>query len=117
MRCPLCGYLTGCLDSRPQLTDVPEGYDITRRRRQCKRCGHRFSTYELSADLYEQLRVKAGIADANGIDVIMEKQEKARAMLRRAHDLLESQGGGARHDTAGERHRAQAAPDGRGPRR
>lgn len=42
MRCPFCGEPdSSVLDSRP----VEDGYTI-RRRRQCPKCGRRFTTYE-----------------------------------------------------------------------
>ena len=42
MKCPECGYLDSkVLDSRPS----EEGYTI-RRRRECYKCHHRFTTYE-----------------------------------------------------------------------
>ncbi|MBI5611222.1 MAG: transcriptional repressor NrdR [Deltaproteobacteria bacterium] len=42
MRCPLCQHdADRVLDSRP----TPQG-DATRRRRECERCNHRFTTYE-----------------------------------------------------------------------
>ncbi len=42
MRCSYCGYEDSkVLDSRP----VEDGYSI-RRRRECQRCGRRFTTYE-----------------------------------------------------------------------
>jgi transcriptional regulator NrdR family protein len=49
--CPSCLVgETQVLDSRPAPC---EG---TRRRRRCQRCDHRFSTYEIHADVYKRLR-------------------------------------------------------------
>ncbi len=46
MRCPLCGYSESkVVDSRPS----EDGATI-RRRRECLKCGHRFTTYERLAD-------------------------------------------------------------------
>lgn len=43
MRCMKCGGETQTIDSRPD--------DITvRRRRKCKDCGHRFTTFEFAAE-------------------------------------------------------------------
>lgn len=39
MDCPRCGQLTSILLTRARAGDV-------RRRRQCNRCGHRFTTHE-----------------------------------------------------------------------
>lgn len=42
MRCPKCGCEESkVVDSRPS-----ENYDSIRRRRECVKCGHRFTTYE-----------------------------------------------------------------------
>jgi hypothetical protein len=44
--CPDCQhYSTVCKDSRPTSY---HGYPATRRRRECKKCKHRFSTIEVS---------------------------------------------------------------------
>lgn len=46
MRCPVCGYLESkVVDSRP----TEDGTSI-RRRRECLKCGHRFTTYERMGD-------------------------------------------------------------------
>ena len=45
MKCPYCGNAeTGVVDSRDA-----EGEEKTRRRRECKQCGKRFTTYEEAA--------------------------------------------------------------------
>lgn len=40
MNCPLCGADTKVIDTRSDGAEV-------RRRRECKSCGHRFTTYEV----------------------------------------------------------------------
>jgi transcriptional regulator NrdR family protein len=49
MPCPQCGGKTRTVDSRTSDSNV-------RRRRQCKDCGHRFSTRELEDGSLQQLR-------------------------------------------------------------
>lgn len=43
MRCPECGGRTGVIDCRATVTSI-------RRRRECKSCGARFTTYEAQAE-------------------------------------------------------------------
>ena len=45
MNCPECGEDTKVIDSRERADGL-----TVRRRRQCKGCGHRFSTTELTAE-------------------------------------------------------------------
>lgn len=49
MNCPICGYETRVIDSRPD-------EDSTRRRRECTECKHRFSTVEIDTDYYKKLK-------------------------------------------------------------
>ena len=94
MKCRFCGYLDSkVIDSRP--TD--EGLSI-RRRRECIRCGKRFTTYEKIETLpvmvvkkdqrreaFNADKIKAGLIHAcqkrpvsmDQIDEIVEKAEKA----------------------------------------
>ena len=94
MRCRFCGYLDSkVIDSRP--TD--EGLSI-RRRRECIRCGRRFTTYEkietlpvmvvkkdLRREAFNADKIKSGLIHAcqkrpvsmSQIDAIVEKAEKA----------------------------------------
>lgn len=53
--CPECAYRnTGVTDSRPSLFS---GFITTRRRRQCPKCRHRFTTYEASEAYFRALTV------------------------------------------------------------
>lgn len=55
MKCPKCGSPTAVLDTR----DKGEW----ERRRQCKSCGHRFSTVEIVRDDLRRIRLKANAPD------------------------------------------------------
>ncbi len=46
MKCERCGGTTDVTDSRPVKTGV-------RRRRACRACGHRFTTYEGTAEAFQ----------------------------------------------------------------
>ena len=94
MRCQYCGYLDSrVIDSRP----TEEGTSI-RRRRECMRCGRRFTTYEkietapvmvvkkdLRREVFAPEKIKIGLLHAcqkrpvsvKDIDAIVEKVEKA----------------------------------------
>ena len=94
MRCQYCGYLESrVIDSRP----TEEATSI-RRRRECMRCGRRFTTYEkietapvmvvnkdLRREVFAPEKIKIGLLHAcqkrpvsvKDIDVIVEKVEKA----------------------------------------
>lgn len=52
LTCPRCTGTTGVIDSRAaRLGDLP----TIRRRRRCRACDHRFTTYELDAAVIEAL--------------------------------------------------------------
>lgn len=94
MKCQYCGYLDSrVIDSRP----TEEGSSI-RRRRECARCGRRFTTYEkvemspvmviktdLRREAFNSEKIKRGLMLAcqkrpisvKDIDAIVEKVEKA----------------------------------------
>ena len=94
MRCQYCGYLDSrVIDSRP----TEEGSSI-RRRRECLRCGRRFTTYEkietsivmvvkkdMRREVFAPEKIKSGLLHAcqkrpvsmKDIDGIVEKVEKA----------------------------------------
>jgi transcriptional repressor NrdR len=94
MRCQFCGYLDSrVIDSRP----TEEG-TIIRRRRECMRCGRRFTTYEkiettvvmvvkkdMRREIFSPEKIKNGLIHAcqkrpvsmKDIDAIVEKVEKA----------------------------------------
>lgn len=55
MLCPKCNSsLLKCVDSRPSK-------EATRRRRVCIKCGHKFSTHEISADRLKELKQKESL--------------------------------------------------------
>ena len=70
MKCPFCGYVESkVIDSRPA-----DDNSSIRRRRQCERCGKRFTTYEKletmplmvikkddSREAYDRSKIEAGI--------------------------------------------------------
>lgn len=47
--CPKCGYQTYILDTRTR----PD--ENIRRRRQCEKCGHRFTTIEVEVNEFEKV--------------------------------------------------------------
>jgi transcriptional repressor NrdR len=52
MICPECGSdQLSCINSRPAL-------DCVKRRRECIKCGHRFSTVEISVDRFTKLQAR-----------------------------------------------------------
>lgn len=68
MTCPVCGGDTMVFNSRPR----PE---TVYRRRECLTCGHRFTTFEVEAELYQKLTWS--------IDALMEKNEA------RIHEIIQ----------------------------
>ncbi len=48
MLCPVCGGKTAVIDSRGLEDEVT-------RRRECRECGHRFTTIEVDLDIYERI--------------------------------------------------------------
>ncbi len=73
MKCPFCGHDdTGVVDSR----ETPDQRQI-RRRRECKSCGERFTTYEAVEEVVPQVVKKDGRRES------WDKQ-KLRIALRRA---------------------------------
>lgn len=48
MLCPVCGGKTAVINSRPAEDEIT-------RRRECRNCGHRFTTVEIDLDLYERM--------------------------------------------------------------
>lgn len=94
MKCQFCGYLESrVIDSRP----TEEGSSI-RRRRECSRCGRRFTTYEkvemspvmivkkdMRREAFNSAKIKKGLLLAcqkrpisvKDIDAVVEKVEKA----------------------------------------
>lgn len=53
MTCPVCGGRTKITNSRGDVESV-------RRRRECRECGHRFTTMEMEVDLQQRLDRKKG---------------------------------------------------------
>ena len=51
MTCPVCNAKTKILETRSDAESI-------NRRRQCLRCGYRFSTVEMDKDLYKRLSKK-----------------------------------------------------------
>lgn len=69
--CPNCSASkTQCYDSRPNLGGT------TRRRRKCT-CGHRFTTYEMTAAAYDALRNVRGAA----AEIITKQRELAAIQM------------------------------------
>lgn len=98
MKCPLCGKDSQVVESRPS-----EDGSTIRRRRMCKVCGHRFTTYERLEDrplivrkrsgrkeLFDGNKVLKGLAKACEkrkihIDTLREISREIEAELRASH--------------------------------
>src|SRR5512141_1679294 len=87
MRCPYCAHLEDrVVDSR----EAQEG-QATRRRRECLRCGRRFTTYERLEDVLPQVVKKDGRREAFDRRKIAEGLERAcqkRPVSREQIDAL-----------------------------
>lgn len=71
MLCPKCNSsMLSCIDSRPIS-------DTTRRRKECLKCKHRFSTYEYKAERIKELLLKENVL--NGL---MKAYQKADGKLK-----------------------------------
>ena len=75
VQCPRCNGESKVIDSR-------DGETARRRRRECLRCKHRYSTYEIHANEYDRLQV---------IEIDMGQIEAAITTLR----AIRSQFGGS----------------------
>jgi transcriptional repressor NrdR len=92
MKCPFCSFLDNkVIDSR-----LSQGDEVTRRRRECERCGRRFTTYERielvlpmmvkkdgRREPFDRLKVMAGLRRA------CEKRPIATDQLERLVDQIE----------------------------
>lgn len=73
MKCPFCSTLeTKVIDSRINQTG-----DITRRRRECPRCGGRFTTYERVEEMMPEVVKKDGRRETFNRQKIVEGIQKA----------------------------------------
>lgn len=94
MRCPYCGDDENrVVDSR----DVTDGLQV-RRRRECSRCGRRFTTYERVEEVPASVIKRDGRREAfdrekllNGLLRACEKRPVARRDLEEVADLVESE--------------------------
>ena len=94
MKCPYCGDDENrVVDSR----DVTDGLQI-RRRRECGRCGRRFTTYERVEEVPASVVKRDGRREAfdrekllNGLLRACEKRPVARRDLEEVVDLVESE--------------------------
>lgn len=93
MKCPYCkNETTNVVDSR----EVMEK-DVTRRRRECEKCGRRFTTYE-RAEIEEITVIKRNNTRQqfdrnkvlNGIMKACEKREISRSVMEEIVDRIES---------------------------
>lgn len=51
--CPYCGH------KKSVIRDCREHYDGYRRRRECEKCGKRFTTYEFTEDMVKRIKDRA----------------------------------------------------------
>ncbi len=94
MRCPDCGYEnTGVIDTR----DTEKGNTV-RRRRECRRCGFRFTTYERPE--WESLQVKKRDGSIEpyqrekirrGIELAVEKRPVSKQKVEKIVDQVEEE--------------------------
>ena len=80
MVCPICGNDTYVTDCRRRKNE--SGYEIGfRRRRECKQCGHRFTTYETYAN----------ISLAAKYDQLIRKLNKVNKLSKELDDILKEE--------------------------
>lgn len=83
--CPKCDFRTTVVDSRPSAGTI-------RRRRECDRCQHRWTTYEVSDDVYAQTLRFARMRTPEGkknIDEMLKLSAAFSARLTRLMDILD----------------------------
>jgi transcriptional repressor NrdR len=94
MHCPYCNYTKSkVIDTRP--TD--DGY-VTRRRRECEKCGNRFTTYEKVEKMPIRIIKKDGTRESydrnkiiNGIIIACEKRPVSLGQIEKVVDLIEKE--------------------------
>ncbi len=94
MHCPYCNYQKSkVIDTRP--TD--DGY-VTRRRRECEKCGKRFTTYEKVERMPIRIVKKDGTRESydrnkiiNGIIIACEKRPVSISQIEKTVDLIEKE--------------------------
>ena len=94
MHCPYCNYgKSKVIDTRP--TD--DGY-VTRRRRECEKCGNRFTTYEKVERMPIRIVKKDGTRESydrnkiiNGIIIACEKRPISISQIEKTVDLIEKE--------------------------
>ncbi|MDM8533559.1 transcriptional regulator NrdR [Clostridiaceae bacterium HSG29] len=94
MHCPYCNYQKSkVIDTRP--TD--DGY-VTRRRRECEKCGNRFTTYEKVERMPIRIVKKDGTRESydrnkiiNGIIIACEKRPVSINQIEKTVDLIEKE--------------------------
>jgi len=94
MHCPYCNYQKSkVIDTRP--TD--DGY-VTRRRRECEKCGKRFTTYEKVERMPIRIVKKDGTRESydrnkiiNGIIIACEKRPVSINQIEKTVDLIEKE--------------------------
>lgn len=79
--CPRCGaFGTAVQDSRPAM--LGGTINVTKRRRQCEPCGHRFNTFEIHESIIE--RIDAAANDRR----IPSRREIIRACIAQLERML-----------------------------
>ncbi|MEA1975898.1 MAG: transcriptional regulator NrdR [Bacillota bacterium] len=94
MHCPYCNFTKSkVIDTRP--TD--DGY-VTRRRRECEKCGNRFTTYEKVEKMPIRIIKKDGTRESydrnkiiNGIIIACEKRPVSVNQIEKMVDLIEKE--------------------------
>ena len=62
-----------CGSSDISVTDSRPSRGTVRRRRRCNHCGHRFTTYEVSADIEDLIRFDVWLQQLNPRDLLLLK--------------------------------------------
>ena len=78
MKCPKCGEKVDVIDSRPPFMGGGNDGTMVRRRRSCKNCLHRFTTYEVT----EQV-IKTLLADQGRLVVLQDAMNGRGALIQR----------------------------------
>lgn len=76
MTCPEC-------DSNCQVIDSRQEGETRRRRHLCGQCSHRFTTYEISAELYDKIRAVS--VDISQFDSVIAFLRKMKVQFGKEH--------------------------------
>lgn len=78
MRCPECG------SSQSDVLDSRTYPNRTRRRRQCRDCGARWTTHEISADVLDTIHQLSSIVHQRGLVQVSVEQRRRKSLRQQA---------------------------------